>query len=137
MGPSQPRTQHSNPGKDGDEREYQLTAIAQKRGMAVFLCSATADGGIPDYPTRRKIEQEVAQSVHEHLIIYTDTEQTTQIWQWVKREQGKPLARREHRYDHGQSGESLIQKLQRITFDIDEEEGSHTGGGYRARSGGL
>ena len=107
--------------KDGDESEYQLTAIAQKRGMVVFLCSATS-GSIPNYVTRRKIEQEVAQSVLEHLIIYTDTEQTTQIWQWVKREQGKPLARREHRYDHGQSGESLIQKLQRITFDIDEEE---------------
>ena len=107
---------------DGDENEYQLTAIAQKRGVVVFLCSTTADGDIPDYPTRCKIEQQVAQSVHEHLIIYTDAENTTQIWQWVKREQGKPLARREHRYDHGQSGESLIQKLQRITFDIDEEE---------------
>ena len=107
---------------DGDENEYQLTAIAQKRGVVVFLCSTTADGDIPDYPTRCKIEQQVAQSVHEHLIIYTDAENTTQIWQWVKREPGKPLARREHRYDHGQSGESLIQKLQRITFDIDEEE---------------
>ena len=108
--------------KDGDESEYQLTAIAQKRGVVVFLCSATADGGIPDYPTRRKIEQQVAQSVYEHLIIYTDAEKTTQIWQWVKREPGKPLARREHPYHRGQSGESLIQKLQTITFGLAEEE---------------
>ena len=108
--------------KDGDESEYQLTAIAEKRGVVVFLCSATADGGIPDYPTRRKIEQQVAQSVHEHLIIYTDAEKTTQIWQWVKREPGKPLARREHPYHREQSGESLIQKLQTITFSLAEEE---------------
>ena len=107
---------------DGDESEYQLTAIAQKRGMAVFLCSATADGSIPDYPTRCKIEQQVAESVHEHLIIYTDAEQTTQIWQWVKREPGKPIARREQPYYRSQSGEPLIQKLEKIAVDFAEEE---------------
>ena len=108
--------------KDGDESEYQLTAIAQKRGVVVFLCSATADGGIPNHATRRKIEQEVAKSVLEHLIIYTDAEHATQIWQWVKREPGRPDACREHPYHRGQSGESLIQKLQTITFGLAEEE---------------
>ena len=35
-----------------DETEYQLTAIAQKRGMVVFECPATeTDGRIPDYTT--------------------------------------------------------------------------------------
>ena len=104
-----------------DESEYLLTAIAEKRGMAVFLCPASTDGGIPDYATRRKIQREAAKSVLEHLIIYTDAEQTTQIWQWVKREPGKPLACREHRYDREQSGESLIQKLETIAFSLDEE----------------
>ena len=47
---------------------------------------------------------------------------TTQIWQWVKREPGKPLARREHRYHRGQSGDALIQKLQTISVSIEEEE---------------
>ena len=105
-----------------DESEYLLTAIAEKRGMAVFLCPASTDGGIPDYATRRKIQREAAKSVLEHLIIYTDTEQTTQIWQWVRRELGKPLACREHRYDRGQSGESLIQKLEAIAFSLEEED---------------
>ena len=108
--------------RGGDESEYILTIIAQKRGMAVFLCPARADGSIPDYAIRRKIQREVARSVHEHLIIYTDAEQTTQIWQWVKREPGRPLACREHRYDRGQSGESLIQKLETIAFSLEEEE---------------
>ena len=108
--------------RGGDESEYILTTIAQKRGMAVFLCPARADGSIPDYAIRRKIQREVARSVHEHLIIYTDAAETTQIWQWVKREPGRPAACREHRYGRGQSGESLIQKLETIAVSLDEEE---------------
>ena len=104
------------------ESEYLLTAIAEKRGMAVFQCSARTDGVIPDYATRRKIQREAAKSALEHLIIYTDAEQTTQIWQWVKQEPGKPLACREHRYGREQSGESLIQKLEAIAFSLDEEK---------------
>lgn len=104
-----------------DESEYLLTAIAEKRGMAVFLCSARADGGIPDYATRRKIQREAAKSARENLIIYTNAEQTTQIWQWVKREPGRPLACREHRYGREQSGEALIQKLETIAFSLEEE----------------
>ena len=107
-----------------DETEYQLTAIAEKRGMVVFECPAIGvDGRIPDYATRRKIQKQVAKSVHEHFIIYTDTDKTTQVWQWVKREQGKPDACREHRYNRDeQSGESLIQKLRAIAFSFEEEE---------------
>ena len=107
-----------------DETEYQLIAIAQKRGMVVFECTATeSERNLPDYATRRKIQKQVAKSVHEHFIIYTDAEKTIHIWQWVKREQGKPDACREHRYNSNeQSGESLIQKLQTIAFSFQEEE---------------
>ena len=108
-----------------DETEYILTAIAQKRGMVVFECGATgvSDESIPDYATRRKIQKQVAKSVHEHFIIYTDAEKTVDIWQWVKHEQGKPDACREHRYNRNeQSGDSLIQKLRAIVFTLEEEE---------------
>ena len=105
------------------ETEYRLAAIAEKRGMVVFECPSTAmDSSIPDYATRRKIQKQVATAVHEHFIIYTDAEKTTQIWQWVKREQDKPAACREHRYDQTQSGESLLQKIQTIAFSFAEEE---------------
>ena len=107
-----------------DETTYQLTAIAEKRGLVVFECPATeTDGRIPDYATRRKIQKQVAKKVHENFIIYTDAEKTTDVWQWVKREQGKPDACREHRYNRSeQSGDSLIQKLQTIAFTVAEEE---------------
>ena len=106
-----------------DEIEYLLTAIAHKRGMVVFLCAATPDGTIPDRQIRHKIQRAVARSVHEHLIIFTDADTTTQIWQRViKREQGNTRTPYEHRYDRGQSGEALIQKLRTIVFSLDEEE---------------
>ena len=91
--------------------------------MVVFECpTPEVDRSLPDYATRRKIQKQVAKSSHENFIIYTNADKSTQIWQWVKRQQGKPDACREHRYDHGQFGDSLIQKLQTIAFSLDEEE---------------
>ena len=107
---------------EADYGEYRLTAVAEKRGLAVFHCSGRTDGSIPDHAARSKIQRRVAKSIHEHLIIYTDAEKTTQIWQCVKREPGKPLACPEHRYDSEQSGEALVQKLEKIAFSLEEEE---------------
>ena len=106
------------------ESRYTLTAVAEKRGMVVFECQADTTGsGIPDSQTRRKIQREVAKSVHENFVIYTDAEKTTQIWQCARREHGKPTACPEHRYDLIQHGDSLIQKLDAIAVSFEEEEG--------------
>jgi len=90
--------------------------------MVAYHCPAPAGGSLPDHATRCKIEQQVTKAAHEHLIIFTDPARTTQIWQWVKREQGKPLARREHRYFATQPGDSFIPKLQPIAFSLSEED---------------
>jgi len=105
-----------------DAQTVTLSALANKRGMVAYLCSPSRDGNIPDYPTRRKIEMQTAKAVREHLIIYTDADKSTQVWQWVKREAGKPLASREHTFHRNQSGDSLFQKLEAIAFSIAEEE---------------
>src|SRR3990170_3053682 len=105
-----------------DGQTFVLTTIAEKRGMVAFTCEALGDVRIHDYSTRRKIERHTSKSVHEHLIIYTDRDKTTQIWQWVKRELGKPTACREHTYHRNQPGDALIQKLQSIAFSLEEEE---------------
>ena len=99
-----------------------LSAVAQKRGMAAFICGPDATGLMPDGKTRRKIERQVARSAHEHLIIFIDKKHTTQVWQWVRREQGKPLRFREHLYRAGQPGDSLVQKLQALAVSFEEEE---------------
>jgi hypothetical protein len=105
-----------------DGSSFNLSAVAEKHGMVAFTCGSSPDGRIPDYAVRRKIERQVAKSVHEHIIIYTDSDKTSQIWQWVKREAGKPTACREHTYHINQPGDSLIQKLQSIVFSLEEEE---------------
>jgi hypothetical protein len=105
-----------------DGNTYTLNALVEKRGLVTFLCDPDLEGRIPNYSIRRKIEKQVAKTVHEHLIIYSDTARTTQTWQWVKREPGKPVACREHTYHQGQTGELLAQKLQAIAFDLEEEE---------------
>ncbi|WP_423225924.1 Eco57I restriction-modification methylase domain-containing protein [Candidatus Amarolinea aalborgensis] len=105
-----------------DGQEFRLQAVAHKRGLAAFRCAAAPDGKIPSYPTRRKIETQVAKSVNQHLIIYTDADQTQQVWQWVKREAGRPTAAREQTFDRNRTGEALIQKLQAVAFSLEEEE---------------
>ena len=105
-----------------EHTDYTLTAIAEKRGMVVFLCAATQNAPLPNYATRREIQRQVAKSVHEHVIIYTDAAKTTQLWQWVRREPGKPDACREHRYHHEQTGNALLQKLETIAFSLEEED---------------
>jgi hypothetical protein len=112
-----------------------LSAVAQKRGMVAYRCPPIADR-CPDYAQRRKIEYQLAKAVHEHLIIFTDQGNTTQIWQWVKRESGKPLACREHTLHSSQPGDALLQKLEAIAFSLEEEDTlSLTDVTRRARAG--
>ena len=106
---------------DVDGARYRLDAIAEKRGVVAYVCRGGDARALPDYATRNRIEHQVARQVHEHLIVYTD-DRTAQVWQWVRREPGKPLARREHHFRPQQSGQLLIQKLQAIAFSLEEEE---------------
>ncbi|MBU2622157.1 MAG: Eco57I restriction-modification methylase domain-containing protein [Proteobacteria bacterium] len=100
-----------------DGTTIRLTAVAQKRGFVAFLCPS-----IPDRPTRLKIDHKVTKSVHEHFVIYTDQAKGRQVWHWVRREPGKPLASRDHRFDIAQSGDPLIQRLDQIAVSMVEEE---------------
>lgn len=100
-----------------DDKTYELTAVAQKRGFVAFTCPT-----IPDRATRLKIDHRVTKSVREHFVIYADKEAGQQVWHWVHREPGKPLASRDHRFDASQSGDPLIQRLDQIAVSLDEEE---------------
>jgi len=99
-----------------------LEAIAQKRGLSVYVCSPQEDGQIPDYAGRRKIEAELRKSVHEHILIFTNLDNSRQIWQWVRREPGRPTTSREYEYYQGQSGDPLLQRLQNLIFTLEQEE---------------
>jgi hypothetical protein len=98
-----------------DSQNFPLEQIAQKRGMVVYGCKS-----IPNYATRTKIDKEALKYSREHFIVYYDRNE--QVWQWVKREQGKPIARREQKVYANQSGEALLQKLDAIAISFEEEE---------------
>ena len=100
---------------------FGLEPVAEKAGFAVFVCAPDTDGAIPAYPLRRKIEHQVAKRAFEHLIIFVDEAQTLQVWQWVKREAGKPAACREMQYRAGQSGNALLQRIGAIVVSLEEE----------------
>ena len=100
---------------------YDLSPVAEKAGFAVYRCAPGVDGTTPDQNIRRQIERKVADTSYEHLIIFVDAAETQQVWQWVKRESGRPPALRELRYDRGQTGTALLQRLRGIEFTLAEE----------------
>jgi hypothetical protein len=102
--------------------EFTLSAAAQKRGFVVFVCEPTPGAPLPAYAARLAIEAQVAKHAHEHIIVFVDVARTRQVWQWVRREPGKPLACRETPYVAGQSGELVLQRLAVLAVDIAEED---------------
>lgn len=99
------------------DQTFRLSAIAHKRGYTAWLCDS-----IPDRATRLKIDHKVTKSSQEHFIVYADRDKGRQIWQWVRRQPGEPIACRERQLDVGQPGDRLIQSLQAIQFRLDQEE---------------
>ena len=104
--------------------EYQLRGVAEKRGVQVFHCEPPSDGRLPPRSVRAKIETQLGKSAHEHLIIFTNTGEppTDHVWQWADHQPRAARAIREHSYNVQQPGDSLIQKLGSIRFELDEEE---------------
>ncbi|MGD0498574.1 MAG: DNA methyltransferase [Bryobacteraceae bacterium] len=100
-----------------DGRAYQFQAVSEKRGVAVLICDC-----IPEYSVRVKLDKLVAKDHFEHLIVFADRAAGRQIWQWMRRESGKPHAIRAYTYSTGQSGELILQKLEHLAVAIEEEE---------------
>ena len=105
-----------------NSESFTVRAIAQKRGVAVFLGSPDRDGHIPSRATLLKIEKEAAKLAHEHLLIFADAAKTALTWLWVSRAPGQPTATRTHTWHRGQSGEALRQKLEAIVWSLEAEE---------------
>jgi hypothetical protein len=104
-------------------RQFRLTALAKKCGLIAYSCAPVdGDDQIPDRALRLKIDREVTQTTYEHLLVFPDPKRSTQVWQWVRREPGKPIACREHKYHTSRPGEHLMQKLQQLAVSLEEEE---------------
>ncbi len=104
------------------EETFELDVAAHKRGVQILHCRPDAAGHVPPYATRQKIERKITLEAREHLIVFTDAAQTTQIWQWVARVPGRTAQYREVYFRTGETPELLAQKLSRLRFTLDEEE---------------
>ncbi len=116
---------------EADGHTYELTAVAEKRGVHIFRCGPGTDGRLPEYPTRRKIEKRLTRLAHEHLMIFVDAAKTVQVWHWVARRPGRPDQPREYVYDTEKSGDAMVQKLLGIEFPFSEEESVTLDGAVR------
>ena len=105
-----------------DTLTFTMQGIAEKSGFKILLCSPTAEGIIPEYSVRKKIETKVTKLFQEHLIIFYDAKNQEQIWQLVVRQPGKPSRATETRYHISQDPQLLFQRASGIFFEIDEEE---------------
>lgn len=103
------------------ETDFTLTAIAEKKGFTAWLC-ACQDGWLPDHNTRLKLDRALAQTSFEHLIVFATADLARQSWVWVRREPGRPLSAKVHDFTRGQTGDSLLAKLQILYVSLEEEE---------------
>lgn len=102
-----------------DHVDYELEAVAQKRGVQVFVCWAQS---IPGATLRHKIDSRLTQHAHEHLLIFAEAAKSRQVWQWVAHEAGQPHFLRSFSWQKGQDGNVLTQRLAEIAVPISEEE---------------
>ena len=100
-----------------DGHAYRFQAVSEKHGVVVLVSDS-----IPEYSTRVRLDRLVAKDHFEHLIIFANQARGRQVWQWVRRESGKPNAIRAYTYSVGQSGELLLQKLEHLVVTLEEEE---------------
>ncbi len=105
-----------------DQTAYAITGIAQKRGFVIVQCGADNAGKIPASAIRKKIEHEFSKRYQEHIIIFVDSAQTEQKWQYVISEDNKPRRVREAEYRLSQDTEALFQRMKNLVFSIDDEE---------------
>lgn len=103
-------------------QDWHLSAVAEKAGFATYTLRIAQDRPFPDSGTRRAIEKQVARRRREHIICYYDESTGAQTWQWVRREAGKPATYRDLTYLPGDSGDLLLEKLERLYVSIEEEE---------------
>jgi hypothetical protein len=114
---------------DGDT--VRLEGLAQKREVPVYLLRA---GTLPDRNRRRRIERELSRRQLEHLLIFLDEASGAQVWQWVKREAGKPDRVREHPWRPGMGPEQR-RSVDRVISPFPYSNSADCSAGARSAAG--
>ena len=103
--------------------DFNLTAIAQKRGVQVYLCPPNEYGFLPNQTTRRLIQDQVALSAYHNVVIYTDAIRNVQVWQWAVRQAGGYSTRiYEHYIGNEAQALGLLSRLTALQFTLNDED---------------
>jgi tRNA1(Val) A37 N6-methylase TrmN6/adenylate kinase family enzyme len=112
-----------------DDQKFTLKPVAEQADLGVFEVRDPGGDGIPDLAVRKKIHKLVSdRHKYEHILVFVNRPQTTTLWSWLRREDGKAPRPNEHRFHVDQPGDSLLQRLEGLAFDWDEldEDGRAT-----------
>ena len=110
-----------------ENKNYKYQQIAEISGAAVFEVVAI-DSPFPDAKIRKQIHSHITKYSKENLLIFLDKQRknlekpTRSLWYWVKTEDKKSDIVREHLYERGQSGDSLLGKIASLFIDISQLE---------------
>lgn len=104
------------------EETYLFHSVAQKGGFRILVFKPAKHQDLPDYATRLQLDRKIGKLYREHLIIFCDKNNSTQIWQLFVKQLGKPSRLSETRWHKGQEPELLYQKTSNLFFTLDQEE---------------
>lgn len=104
------------------EETYLFYSVAEKGGFRILVFKPAKHQDLPDYATRLQLDRKIGKLYREHLIIFCDKSNATQIWQLFVKQLGKPSRLSETRWHKGQEPELLYQKTSNLFFTLDQEE---------------
>ncbi len=104
------------------DETYIFHSVAEKGGFRILVFKPAKHQDLPDYATRLQLDRKIGKLYREHLIIFCDKGNATQIWQLFVKQLGKPSRLSETRWHKGQEPELLYQKTSNLFFTLDQEE---------------
>lgn len=106
----------------GEDENVELQGVAQKRGFAVFVCSAHRTV-IANRRHLRNVQRRIRQQFHEHILIHYSETPRKQVWQWAfSGTDGRKVLHREHPFFSDAPPPRLLERLSGLAVSIDEEE---------------
>ncbi len=104
------------------DRSLDFHLIAQKRGVQIIVCEADRTV-LRDRGTLRRFQRLVAQSWHEHILIFHSEEPRTQVWQWaIRRSDGQRVRHREHPFRSAEPPAAFLARLSNLRFALEDED---------------
>jgi hypothetical protein len=100
-------------------QQFTLTGFAEKKGFPLFECCAEA---MPERRVMQLVERKLCRIHAHHVVIWTDSAKTRQVWQIPVFEPNKPKRCVYPEWRAGQSPEALYQRFGGIAFSLEDEE---------------